>query len=269
MSKRSFSKHKVIKLEPGFYAIRYLSNKRDAPVAILQSIECNDGSVLDFIGFQQGEDVLLSPDARMAVCLAKRSDARLLISVLGADGGGLNGFAFDIERLPERLPNFSSVSSSLVFLSGHIEWRGDVQCAPGSYLGTPNAGSRRIEGFCIKWLKNIDKVDIRYGCTFGDQGDSTTAIGGGFVGSRGKSSAITSLWIALEGAEAEHYELRYTAVFAMAGKVDGRQAEVVSGTDDTDYLVGLWVSVVDAGLVSPDIPHENGRKVKDLKTFRA
>ena len=261
-------KHKVVALLPGFYAIRYICEAVNAPVAILQSVASDDHGAIEMIGARNRDSVMLAPDAPLALVRVINAKANLTISLLLPEEKVAFDVVFDVERIPEQPPKKQAHSSSLVFLEGHVEWKGDIKVLPGRLLGGMKS-SARIEGFSIKWLKNNHNTTIRYGCTFGPRDETSTASNGGFVGSRHQSAPIKSLWIELVGADADQYNLQYTAVFSRSGKVLGRQAEVVSGSASGDYLVGLWVSVEDARLASSIYPPDTLRRIRELKTFKA
>ena len=268
MSQTLNAKHRAVKLLPGFYVIRGNNFDANSAIAVLNSMPLSAECSVQSVGAKRDGALLLSYQSPMAVVRVEGGEATVAISILRASSSKEQSITLDVERLPDSLLKNQAPSSSLVYLTGHVEWKGEVRVLPGTFLGSKN-GSARIEGFAINWLNKKDNIDIKYGCTFGEQQETSTALGGGFVGSRRQSAPITSLWMELEGSAANQYQLQYNAVFAKAGSVCGGQAEVVSGSDDTDYLVGLWVSVVDAGSDSPDISLQSGRKVKELKTFRA
>ena len=268
MAKKGIAKHRVISLTPGFYAIRCVGVMPKDCIAILRAVPLSSKSSARLMGLELNGEVMLNADIGMALVYVEGAEARITITVMRQSDDASASFAFDVERLSQKLPKNEAPSPSLVYLSGHVEWKGDLKCAPGKILGAEK-GSARVEGFAVNWLKKIENLDIKYGCTFGAHQESSTAQGGAYVGTRRQSTPITSIWMSLDGSAAKNYALTYFSVFAKAGHVPGRQAEVVSGSDETDYLVGLWVSVVDAVSDSPDIPLQSGRKIKELKTFRA
>ena len=98
----------------------------------------------------------------------------------------------------------------------HIQSRGDVGAAFGTWLGEPGS-NQWIEGFALNAPKGIDPKDLSYQALLGRGWFSPWAEAGEYCGSRGMALPLLGLRVRLSGAAAEQYELRCSASFVGGG----------------------------------------------------
>lgn len=108
----------------------------------------------------------------------------------------------------------------------HIQTRGDVGAAFGTWLGEPNS-KNWIEGFTITAPEGIAPSDFTYQAVLGRGWLSPWVEAGEYCGSRGMALPLLGLRIRLTGKAAEQYEVSCSAAF-----IGGAQAGPV-GNDET------------------------------------
>lgn len=266
----SSPKKRLLKLQPGYYAIRYGCDAPNGPIATVGYAPTADEGSFHAIGTRRGGQVVMSPSSPMALVFVEDGAATVSLSLFFPEGSADLPVRFDVEKLTGDLPAVNAgiegpAVGSLVYLSGHVEMIGDTECAAGGWLGQ-ESGNARVEGFAVHWPNRPMTVDITYGCTVAGIGDTPPSLSGGFVGSRKRKAPITSFWMDLKGPDADAYELSYKAAFAQSGTLIGRQGQKLTGKDGRDILVGLQVGVV-ANYQKTE-PHKFGG-VTDVKTYRA
>jgi hypothetical protein len=94
----------------------------------------------------------------------------------------------------------------------HIQSRGDVGAAFGTWLGEPGS-NQWIEGFALNAPKGIDPKDLSYQALLGRGWFSPWAEAGEYCGSRGMALPLLGFRVRLSGAAAEQYELHCSASF--------------------------------------------------------
>lgn len=244
----SSPKKRLLKLQPGYYALRYSCESPNGPIATIGYAPTSDEGSLHVIGTRRGGQVVLSPSSSMALVFVEGDAVTALLSLFFPEGAADAPVRFDVEKLSDALPSAEGAREiggpkSLARLSGHVEMIGDVECAEGDWLGQ-KGGHARLEGFAIHWPDRPLTVDIRYGCTIAGLGTSPASLSGGFVGARKKMAKITSLWMELAGPDANDYKLSFSANFSKSATMKGRQGEAMSGLNELDWLTGLHVSVI-------------------------
>ena len=263
-------KKRLLKLQPGYYAIRYGCDDLNGPIATVGYSAISDEGRFEAIGMRRGGQVIMSPENPMALVFVEGGAATVALSLFFPQGSADVPVRFDVEKLTEQLPQISGALeapsvNSLVHLSGHVEAIGDTEVAPGSWLGQED-GRTRIEGFAVHWPNRPMNVDLSYGCTVVGLGDSPASLSGGFVGTKMKMAPITLIWLELKGPDADMYELSYKARFSMSGVVLGGHGEKLSGMHARDELVGLCVTLVGQRREASSTNHFGEGQVQ---TFRA
>ena len=265
----SSPKKRLLKLQPGYYAIRYGCDAPNGPIATVGYAPTADEGSFQAIGSRRGGQVVMSPNSPMALVFVEDGAATVSLSLFFPEGSADVPVRFDVEKLTGDLPAVNTAIEgpalgSLVYLSGHVEMIGDTECAAGGWLGQ-QGGQARVEGFAVHWPNRPMTVDISYGCTVAGIGDTPPSLSGGFVGSRKRMAPITSFWMDLKGPDADAYELSYKASFSQSGNFLGRQGQKLTGIAGRDFLVGLQVSVVSQHQKKE--PNKFG-DATDVKTYR-
>lgn len=139
----------------------------------------------------------------------------------------------------EELEEGTGVSVSMV---GHLQNKGDV-VVKNDWLGQPGS-SFRLEGFAIKTDGLPKGVNLVYGCKFQSAAyKPQISKDGKYVGTRRKAQGIQSVVFALEGDEAEAYEL--SGDLAFSGNVGAKiiAKEEIKGPSGTEHLVGINLKI--------------------------
>lgn len=120
-------------------------------------------------------------------------------------------------------------------LMAHIQTRGDVGAAFGSWLGE-RGSNNWIEGFSINAPDGVSPADFTYQAVLGRGWLSPWVEAGQYCGSRGMALPLLGLRIRLGGDAAEQYDISYSATF-----VGGATAGPVSNdeTCEADTLAPL------------------------------
>jgi hypothetical protein len=265
----SSPKKRLLKLQPGYYAIRYGCDAPNGAIATVGYAPTADEGSFQAIGTRRGGQVVMSASSPMALVFVEDGAATVSLSLFFPEGSADVPVRFDVEKLTGDLPAVNAAIEgpavdSLVYLSGHVEMIGDTECAAGGWLGQ-ESGNARVEGFAVHWRNRPMTVDISYGCTVAGFGDTPPSLSGGFVGSRKRMAPITSFWMDLKGPDADAYELRHKAAFARSGTLLGKQGERLTGADEKDTLIGLQAEII-SNWKSKEPSQFGG--VRDLKTYR-
>jgi len=247
---------KRIDLRPGFYVFRYLCKAEDgedeAVLPRARVVAPEDASV-EMLGDRDGgaEAAILRRYGAVAVVRVKDRPASLALEIEVPPGFGKRPVDIRLESIDRY--GGTAATTSLVRLSGHMEWQGDREAGLGAWLGDP-AGARRLEGFTVHWPDRPLGVDLSYGCVVAGMGPSPAAVTGGFVGARRRALPVQAVWASLIGERAGEFSLRVDAVFARRGKVSALEGGRLRGEDRDDHLVALRVIVRPRG----EKPEEGG-----------
>ncbi|MEO0379409.1 MAG: hypothetical protein AAF252_04015 [Pseudomonadota bacterium] len=243
---------RLLKMEPGFYVLRYMCDVDDGPIAAIERDPAGQSGHFDVIGQTRGAQVVLSAQSPMALIYVQGDEATIPLTLFKHAGQSEAKVHFNVERLNNVIPSHAAAAgASLVHLSGHVENIGDTEHAPGAWLGR-QGGFERIEGFAVHWPDRPISVDLTYGCTVAGLGETPAALSGGFVGTRRRAGAITALWMDIQGSDAQAYNVSYRAYFSKSGLLEGAPGKTTSGVDDQDILVGLSVTVTQVQGKMPD-----------------
>ena len=130
---------------------------------------------------------------------------------------------------PEHVPLAESELKTILPPEGvvtvHVHDVGDVEGNLGERLGSPGSG-RWIEGLRIRLSSGIANGEIEYRAIESVGRFSEWVQGGDYCGTRGMSLPLRGLSIRLKGSALDHYECRYSGVFA-----DGTRSAPASAED--------------------------------------
>lgn len=141
-----------------------------------------------------------------------------------------------------------------ISMVGHIQNKGDV-VVKNDWLGQPGTNFR-LEGFAIKTDGLPTGVNLIYGCKFlSSSYKPQISKDGKYVGTRRKAQGIQSVVFALEGDQAEAYELTGDVAFSgnVGAKITGK--EELMGPTGTEHLVGINLKV-QPKVVEEPVPEE-------------
>ena len=135
-----------------------------------------------------------------------------------------------------------------VDIVAHVQTRGDVGAAFGTWLGERGSG-KWIEGFGIAPTNGIELADIEYQVTLGRGWLSPWVDGGQYCGSRGMALPMLGVRVRLRCAAAENFELRYSASFT-----DGSQTGPVAAGEPCEAeslapVEALMIEVAPIGML--------------------
>ena len=182
-------------------------------------------------------------------CIVLRVDygkAPVLISGMGKD---LSSLKIDeiksLDVLPDVKPFSSSIQSDSeqIRLTGHIEWKGDMQQEVGERLGDPEE-NKKIEGFIIEWDDKPKDVDIAYSCTIDGMGVSPVLLSGDFVGTRSRNLSILGVTISLVGRGAKEFQMKGSVVFSGVKPLNLISGVECKGSTGREELISLQVEIL-------------------------
>jgi hypothetical protein len=206
---------------------------------------------------RRGEDRLVSPGDAMVVRAAR--DSFISVEVIPSHRNGSRDAELALERVSTSLvqrpllaaPKFlHDAKDGLVSLEvlAHVARRGDVVVGAGEWIGGPDF-PMAIEGLEIRWAGRPQGVEVIASGTVDQRGARPLAgqPTGRFLGSRGRSSPLTSLTLSLEGVGAEDFLLTCDALFlGLPIMTVSGPSLVMRGATGHEPLVGLRLSVVPA-----------------------
>lgn len=255
-------------LTPGMWAFRYAghSARLAVPVVSLNPSCIGDGQADFFPGEGVRKNTLAKPGDSLIVRV-QGSPCGILVTEYHLPGEPA-GIQLRVDRLDERpamqaspqsaaqtptpgprfnpnlSPNFSPNQGSAgasgaapLELLGHIERRGDVR-ARGAWLGDPGS-PLRLEGFAVSAEPLPPGLSLAYSCRTPGQAEPQAALAGGFVGSRQKARAITTVAFNIGGAASADYVLGGEVAFAGQPPVPIVPGRELSGPTGTEPLVAI------------------------------
>lgn len=242
----------------GLFALRYLAadDERNPPRVSVHIGPDVTGNVSLLFGPGAEDGVMRRPGD--AVVVSASGDAVIVVTIFVGEYALSDGVKLKIDQLDkvssrdDQLVRASAEQKKKptdhseempIYLSGHIQRRGDVSLAAGEWLGG-RSSRQRIEGFAVHWPRRPMGVDIEYDCSVSGQGRMPEALTGGFVGTRARAMSIDGISLRLIGENAASYKLQAEAVFTDGTIIRSAAAELVAAPKDPDAtLVGLSVHV--------------------------
>jgi hypothetical protein len=235
----------VLRLEAGLYAMKVSTAREGALEAGGSSSPVWVGPFAADGGFDalsatgQGEHWLRETETNLAVRVPK--DGMLLLAA-AFEAGDLAPSAPSVAAHPlgeaashvEPDDTAPSVASLLMpepapqaereirtEISVHIERMGDRLFAGSTWAGTPGA-QRRIEGFSIKPLQEIQPSEIEYKALHPGGIETPWVRGPQFCGTRGRSMPLTGLAIRIVPHVQDQFSVVYQATFFRSGITEPR-----------------------------------------------
>lgn len=266
---------RLFALDPGMYILRYARPAREAREtpseihAVVGAAPRQDGAEVRFLAGSNVEEGVLAAPGDCIVIRIRHRRAILVTTIYGSADQTKPDIRLRIDKIDEtgdereqprpsqkghtvaskatsdvpsvqRLPD----GAQPLWILAHIDGAGDVQGAPGAWVGDPY-GSKRLEGFSLHWDTAPAGVDIRYTCVVEGMGRTPAAATGQFVGTRGRDAAIKSVTMTLIGERSDAWRLAAQAAFSRSGPSSpcGSGAEM-RGRTENEYLTALRVILV-------------------------
>lgn len=203
----------------------------------------------------------------MADPLTMSTDVELKLEPLGATGSP--GPAARGRHKP------SAEQTGYLQLAGHVQHVGDTRQSEDGWLGSPS-GKERLEAFALSWNTSIKGVRLHYGCEMMGLGRQMARVPGELVGTRGKATPLTRVFLELKGSQADAWAFVATAAFSGSTPrtLAGNRIEL-AGPTGQEALVGLKIEVRPAEDLASRSPKSSGRAVPPLpergrvRVFRA
>jgi len=241
----------------GLYILRYVSAKAAAPRCpfVTVKIPPRNGRGISLISVPHGAHDSLAAPGDCIVVRAENSGA-LNLTISTADPDTSLDAEFRLERIvmvgeertgDQKRPGAQAAKAG-VEIAAHVSRRGDVFAGSGEWIGGPDM-PMPIEGIKIQWPNKPADVELEYTVTVSraNQKRVLGGVAGDFVGSRGKSTPIVGLDLALTGPGASKYDLRADALF-LGGAITSKRGTELSfaGPTGREPLVGLRLTAVAA-----------------------
>ena len=235
----------VLRLEAGLYAAKIGAEREGAPEPGSLSSPVWVGPFAADGGFEvlstlgQGEHWLRENEANLAVRVPK-DGILLMVAAFGSGGLPPSVPSVVLRSLSEVVPHAeadeaaSSAPSRQIpeppphadreiqtEISVHIERVGDRVFAGSTWAGTPGA-QRRIEGFSIKPLQEIQPSEIEYKALHPGGIETPWVRGPQFCGTRGRSLPLTGLAVRIVPHVQDQFSVIYQATFFRSGVTETR-----------------------------------------------
>ncbi|CAH1651378.1 hypothetical protein [Chelatococcus asaccharovorans] len=249
----------------GLFALRYLGadDERNPPRVSVHVGPDVAGDV--HLLFAPGAEDGIMRRPGDAVVVSSSGDAMIVVTIFVGEFALSDGVKLKIDQLDKvsgrdgelvrassghKKKSQDSSEEMPIYLSGHIQRRGDVSLPAGEWLGG-RSSRQHIEGFAVHWPRRPMGVDIEYDCSVSGQGRMPEALTGGFIGTRARALSIDGVSLRLIGENAASYKLQAEAIFSDGTAVRSSSSELVAAPRDPGAsLVGLTVHVQKAEIES-------------------
>jgi hypothetical protein len=174
---------------------------------------------VEITGFRP--DGWLNADGDAALVRVRKGPAQVLVTIYQLPNLPESAPKLQVRQLlgAVEMPTGGTAAAEIPAASdmvAHIQSRGDVGAAFGTWLGDPGS-SLWIEGFSLHAPKGIDPKDLSYQALLGRGWLSPWAEAGEYCGSRGMALPLLGLRVRLSGAAAAQYDLLCSASFVGGG----------------------------------------------------
>jgi hypothetical protein len=240
----------VIRLEQGLYAIEIVTAPEPVddvaalhrqPVWLTQTPPGPSGA-LDVLSAGGGGDQWLQGKEKIIAVRAPRGGALLMATVFGLRGRppappdlivrSLDEIVQTGEAAPDGglgsvfaprsdAPMVDGERELRLEVTAHIERVGDQVFGGSAWVGRPGS-KRRIEGFSIKPLEEIQPSDIQYKALHPGGVETPWISGPMFCGSRGRSLPLTGIAVRIAPQLQDHFSVVYQAAFFGSGIIGPR-----------------------------------------------
>lgn len=261
---------RLFALDPGLYLVRYAermgAGSTPPTLSLCAAPASGPAGQVDFFAGSTLDGALLTRPGDCMVVRVRGTTANIAATVFAAasdmeadvrlrvdrvDESGARGLA--PTEPPEPAPPAARDTRGWpIAVRAHIEGRGEVAGAPGSWVGNPY-GKARLEGFALEWEDRPEDVDIRSTCVIEGMGRTPPAGVGEFVGTRVRGAPVRCLTLTLVGARAGLFRLAVQAAFSRSGPQAPAPSGIeIQGPDGNDYLTALRVMAYSAAAM--DLP---------------
>jgi hypothetical protein len=239
----------------GLYILRYVSAKAAAPRCpfVTVKIPPRNGRGISLISVPHSAHDSLAAPGDCIVVRAENAGA-LNLTISAADPDTSLDAEFRLERIVtvneaiDQKRAGAQATRSEIEIVAHVSRRGDVFAGPGEWICGPDL-PMPIEGIQIDWPNKPADVELEYtvAVSRSNQKRVLGGVAGDFAGSRGKSTPIVGLDLALKGPGASRYQLRADAL-VFGGAVTSKRGNELSfaGPTGREPLVGLRLAAVPA-----------------------
>jgi len=236
---------RVVRLNAGLYAVKIGTDHENAPAAgsrpslLWVGRFAADGGLEALSAAGRGEQWLRGPEASLAVRVPE-GGLSVMTTAFGSGDRAPSAPSIVVRSLDEAVSHIDAaeaehpVPSPQVLepppqtereirteISVHIERVGDRVFAGSSWAGTPG-GQRRIEGFSIKPLQEIQPSEIEYKALHPGGIETPWVPGPQFCGTRGRSLPLTGLAIRIAPHVQDQFSVVYQAAFFRSGVTEAR-----------------------------------------------
>jgi hypothetical protein len=235
----------VVRLNAGLYAVKIGISREDAsepgpsPSSVWVGPLAGDGGFETLSAEGRGEQWLREPETNLAIRVPK--DGALIMATAFGSGDraptapsvavqslneAVSLIASDDAESPAASPPISTSTPQAereirAEIAVHIERVGDRVFAGSAWAGTPGA-QRRIEGFSIKPLQEIQPSEIEYKALHPGGIETPWVRGPQFCGTRGRSLPLTGLAIRIAPHVQDQFSVIYQAAFFRSGITEAR-----------------------------------------------
>jgi hypothetical protein len=232
----------VVRLNAGLYAVKIATNHEDAteadprPSPLWVGRFAADGGLEALSAAGRGEQWLRGPEASLALRVPE-GGVSVMATAFGSGDRALSAPSIVVQSLeeavshvdaeqpapPPQVPELPPQAEREIRteISVHIERVGDRVFAGSSWAGTPG-GQRRIEGFSIKPLQEIQPSEIEYKGLHPGGIETPWVPGPQFCGTRGRSLPLTGLAIRIAPHVQDQFSVIYQAAFFRSGVTEAR-----------------------------------------------
>ena len=256
----------VVRLNAGLYAVKIgtahdeVSGSSSAPVRIWFGSLAGDGGLETLSTAGRGEECLREGETNLAVRMP--SDGALVIATaFGSSGQVPSAPSVIAQSLDTAISLIASDAGEPIAspqpaqppqaereirteITAHIERAGDRVFGGSTWAGTPGA-QKRIEGFSIKPLQEIQPSEIEYKALHPGGIETPWVRGPQFCGTRGRSLPLTGLAVRIAPHVQDQFSVIYQAAFFRSGITEPRSngAPCLPKLPG-DSLEGIYIRIV-------------------------